>query len=83
MRGIKDHYVYDLCAEFRRQNRRFPRLLRYGHLAPTCRLLASPRDPSTCVTSFDRRLATYSDRPNRTILAGYIVPKCPPLGVLF
>ena len=40
--GIKDHYVHELCAEFRRRSRRFTLPLRYGHLAPTCSLLTSP-----------------------------------------
>ena len=41
--GIKDHYVNELCAEFRRRIRRFTLPLRYGHLVPTCSLVARPR----------------------------------------
>ncbi|EJK51467.1 hypothetical protein THAOC_29355, partial [Thalassiosira oceanica] len=52
--GIKDHYVYELCAEFRRQIRRFPRLLRYDHsplLAAASRAVTTHQlaDPASIV----------------------------------
>ena len=62
--GIEDHYVNELCAEFRRRIRRFTLPLRYGHLVPTCSLLARPRDPST---SYPASIVAFPALPSAQI----------------
>jgi len=78
--GIKDHYVYEFCAEYRRRIRRLSMPLRCGSHHPVL-AIAGHSARAYCRSCINNRLAVYTIEPYFTIPLIYISSESSPLGV--